>query len=74
MVENKDVPGIVGMVGTVLAKHGLNISNMSLGRNTFGGRALNICGLDNEPSDAVVSEISANEDIVNIRVIDLNGD
>jgi len=72
VVENKDVPGIVGMVGTALAKANLNISNMSMGRNTFGGFALNICGLDNAPSDEVLAEIAKDPSIENLRLINLN--
>jgi D-3-phosphoglycerate dehydrogenase len=73
VLENEDVPGIVGMVGTVLAKHGLNISNMSLSRNTVGGIALNICGLDSEPSKEVIEEIMADPAIKQLRVVNLNG-
>jgi len=73
VLENKDVPGIVGMVGTVLAQHGLNISNMSLSRNTVGGIALNICGLDSEPSHEVLEQIRAHEAIEDLRVVNLNG-
>lgn len=73
VLENKDVPGIVGMVGMVLAKHGLNISNMSLSRNTVGGIALNICGLDSEPAPEVIAEIASHEAITGLRVVNLNG-
>ena len=73
VLENKDVPGIVGMVGMVLAKHELNISNMSLSRNTVGGIALNICGLDSEPSAEVIDEIASHEAITGLRVVNLNG-
>ena len=73
VLENKDVPGIVGMVGTVLAQHKINISNMSLSRNTVGGIALNICGLDSEPSADAIAEIVAHEAITGLRVVNLNG-
>jgi D-3-phosphoglycerate dehydrogenase len=73
VLENEDVPGIVGMVGTVLAKHKLNISNMSLSRNTIGGIALNICGLDSEPSKEALSEIAGHASIKELRVVNLNG-
>jgi D-3-phosphoglycerate dehydrogenase / 2-oxoglutarate reductase len=73
VLENEDVPGIVGMVGTVLARHQLNISNMSLSRNSVGGVALNICGLDSEPSAEAVAEIAAHPAIKVIRVVNLNG-
>ena len=73
VLENEDVPGIVGMVGTVLAKYKLNISNMSLSRNTVGGIALNICGLDSEPPQAAIAEIQDHSSIKALRVVNLNG-
>jgi len=31
-LRNRDVPGVIGKVGTVLGQHNLNIANFSLGR------------------------------------------
>ena len=31
-MKNEDVPGVIGSIGTVLGKHGINIANFSLGR------------------------------------------
>lgn len=73
VLENQDVPGIVGMVGTALARHGLNISNMSLSRNTVGQVALNMCGLDDEPGAEVLEEIAAHPAIIRLSVVNLNG-
>jgi len=73
MIENKDVPGIVGMVGSILAEHKLNISNMSLSRTTLGGLALNICGLDDLPPKSALDKIRRNEAIQRLLVIDLTG-
>jgi D-3-phosphoglycerate dehydrogenase / 2-oxoglutarate reductase len=36
-LRNRDVPGVVGQVGTILAKHGINIANFSLGRAEENG-------------------------------------
>jgi D-3-phosphoglycerate dehydrogenase / 2-oxoglutarate reductase len=36
-LRNRDVPGVVGQVGTILAKHGINIANYSLGRAEENG-------------------------------------
>src|SRR3989475_3522798 len=36
-MRNQDVPGVIGKVGTILGKHGINIANFSLGRR--GGEA-----------------------------------
>jgi len=73
VLENDDTPGIVGMVGTVLAKYMLNISNMSLSRNTVGGVALNICGLDSQPPKEAIQEIASHDTISAIKVVNLNG-
>ena len=36
-LRNRDVPGVIGKVGTILGKHKINIANFSLGRR--GGNA-----------------------------------
>ena len=37
-VYNKDVPGVIGALGTTLGKHGVNISRMTVGREMEQGR------------------------------------
>jgi len=71
VIENEDVPGIVGMLGTVLAKHKVNIANMSLSRNSVGSAALNICGLDSKPSAAAMKEIRDHEHIHRAVLVEL---
>jgi len=73
VIENDDVPGIVGMLGNVLARHGVNISNMSLSRNLDESeRALNICGLDSKPSKEVIDEILSHEHVHRADLVQLN--
>lgn len=43
---NKDVPGIIGKLGTMLAEHGENIANFTLGRADEGGDAIAMTFLD----------------------------
>ena len=56
-VENQDRPGMLGQIGTLLAKHQINIANMSLGRAEEGSNALSIYNLDSRPNEAAVKEI-----------------
>lgn len=72
VLENDDVPGIVGMLGTVLAKHGININNMalSLGHEP-GSRALSVYELDQKPSADALKEISEHPKIHNVTVAQL---
>jgi D-3-phosphoglycerate dehydrogenase len=49
VLENLDQPGMVGIVGTILAKDGVNIADMSLSRLTPGGTAYMVVRVDSEP-------------------------
>jgi len=69
--ENKDRPGIVGWIGSLFGKHGVNIAGMSLGRNEAGGLALGIINLDSVPGEAVLKELLAEPDIRSAQVVQL---
>jgi D-3-phosphoglycerate dehydrogenase len=53
MLHNRDVPGVVGAVGTMLGQAGVNIGGLELGRDRVGGTALSIFAVD-EPVPAAV--------------------
>ncbi len=40
-LRNRDVPGVIGKVGTILGEHKINIANFSLGRQGNGERRAN---------------------------------
>ncbi|HVU07273.1 MAG TPA: ACT domain-containing protein, partial [Verrucomicrobiae bacterium] len=71
LLNNKDRPGIVGHLGTLLSKHHVNIANMSLSRDTVGGSALTVLNLDSAPPPAVLDELKKDADISNVRVVKL---
>jgi D-3-phosphoglycerate dehydrogenase len=71
LLTNKDRPGIVGHIGTLLSKHKVNIGNMSLNRDMAGGHALTVLSLDSEPPAAVLDELQNDPDISNVRVVKL---
>ena len=71
VVENQDVPGIVGVLGTILAKAEVNIASMSLSRNHVGGLALNVVNLDTAPNDEAFQEIVSSENIKSATVVSL---
>ncbi len=71
LLNNKDRPGIVGYLGTLLSKHKVNIANMSLTRDTAGGLALTVLNLDSVPSPAVLEELQKDPDISNVKVVKL---
>lgn len=71
LLENKDRPGMVAHIGTLLAKHQVNIANMSLGRDQVGGTALTILNLDSTPDESVISELCEDPDIFSARILQL---
>ena len=71
LLKNKDRPGIVGYLGTLLAKHKLNIASMSLSRDTAGGHALTVLNLDSVPPEEVLDELRKDPDISNVEVVKL---
>jgi D-3-phosphoglycerate dehydrogenase len=71
VLENTDRPGMVGRIGTLLGEHGLNIATMSLSRNQAGGTALTVLNLDTAPSEELLFDIRASEDIHSAQVIQL---
>ena len=46
MLHNRDVPGVVGAVGTMLGQAGINIAGLELGRDRAGGMALSLVEVD----------------------------
>jgi D-3-phosphoglycerate dehydrogenase len=71
LMTNKDRPGIVGYIGTLMGKHGVNIANMSLNRDQAGGQALTVLNLDSVPPVELLDEIQHDPDITNVRVVKL---
>jgi len=50
IISNDDQPGVIGEVGSILGKHGVNIANFALGRNETG--AVGVVNVDEESSQA----------------------
>jgi D-3-phosphoglycerate dehydrogenase len=71
LISNKDVPGIVGQIGTLLGKNKINIAGMTFGREKPGGKAVSLCNVDSEVPKAVLEEIKKSKDIYDAMLIKL---
>lgn len=60
IISNDDQPGVIGEVGTILGKHGVNIANFALGRNETG--AIGVVNVDEETTRA--GELNAAVDAI----------
>lgn len=69
--NNKDRPGIVGYIGTLMARHNVNIASMSLHRDNEGGQALCVLNLDSVPPEELIGQIQRDPDISNVKIIKL---
>lgn len=66
---HRDMPGIVGKVGTLLGKNDINIAYMQVGRKSFRGEALMALGVDEDLPDEIMDEIRKTEDMANAVLI-----
>jgi D-3-phosphoglycerate dehydrogenase len=71
LIENSDEPGMIGYVGTLLGKDGVNIANMSLSRQEPGQTALMVINLDSEPSEAARRELKSHKAIKLAKFVQL---
>ncbi|MBI1784704.1 phosphoglycerate dehydrogenase [Candidatus Sumerlaeota bacterium] len=71
VIQNNDVPGIVGSVGTLLGNAKINIADMTWGRNTPGGEAITVLNVDSDVSPEVVEGLKALPNILSVKVIEI---
>ena len=65
-----DVPGVIGRVGTLFGEAGVNIANMTVSRNSRGGKALMVLSVDTAPPPELVERLRA-EGFDDARVLEL---
>lgn len=71
-LRNQDVPGVIGYVGSVLGKSGVNIANFSLGRRDAAADAVSVVETDQPVSAQVLNQLLENTAITEARAVDLN--
>jgi len=74
-LENADVPGVVGKIGTLLAGAQVNIADIHLARRPQGGsgerEALAVLRVDQVADDELVSRLAALPEVRSVRSVDL---
>jgi D-3-phosphoglycerate dehydrogenase / 2-oxoglutarate reductase len=71
ITSHRDRPGVVGLIGTVLGNHAVNIRRVELGPPLAGepGVASGFFALYDEPPSAVLAEIAALEPIRRVELV-----
>ncbi|HOE97325.1 MAG TPA: phosphoglycerate dehydrogenase [Candidatus Sumerlaeota bacterium] len=67
IIENVDVPGIIGSVGTCLGEHKINIASMNWGRVAPGGDALTVINTDQPIPNHVLECLRALPNVLGAR-------
>jgi D-3-phosphoglycerate dehydrogenase len=71
LFNHRDVPGLIGFIGTIFGKHQVNIAQMTVGRQLPGGEAIAVLNLDTQPPDAALQEVRSHEKISHVSVVKL---
>jgi D-3-phosphoglycerate dehydrogenase len=71
VIRNRDLPGIVGQIGTILGQQKINIAEMTFGREKPGGQAVTILNVDSAVPQGVVEKIKNTKNIFDAKLIKL---
>lgn len=71
--RHRDVPGLIGYIGTLCGEHQVNIAHMALGRETNepGGDSIAILNVDNEPSAEILDKMRSHPEVTGVELIKL---
>ncbi len=68
---HRDVPGLIGYIGTIFGKHQVNIAQMTVGRQLPGGEAIAVLNLDAMPPEEAIREVKSHPQISSLSVVKL---
>jgi D-3-phosphoglycerate dehydrogenase / 2-oxoglutarate reductase len=72
-VKSADVPGVIGYIGDVFGKNGVNIATFSLGRKEAGTEAISVIQTDEPIPETVLAELLKNKAVKVARPVKFNG-
>jgi D-3-phosphoglycerate dehydrogenase len=68
-ITNKDKPGFIGSLGTILGDAGINIATFHLGRNRPGGDAISLIEIDEPPGEGVLEKVRALPQVMRVKAL-----
>ncbi len=71
VMRNRDVPGVIGRVGTTLGERGVNISRFHLGRRERGGEAMAVIEIDAPVDNETLGALRSFEYVLSAQEIEL---
>jgi len=71
VLRNRDVPGVIGRVGTILGEAGINISAFHLGRRERGGEAMAVVEIDGRLDEQTIAALRSSDGVLTAQQIEL---
>ena len=71
LLQNLDVPGVVGKLGSILGAAGVNIADIHLARESQGEEAVAVLRVDSAPPPPVLERLRQLEEVIRVHLVDL---
>jgi D-3-phosphoglycerate dehydrogenase len=71
ITHHRDQPGVIGRLGTILGRYGVNIAGMQVGRDAPLGEAMMVTNVDEAIPDEVLEQIRGADAVENAFVVAL---
>lgn len=71
VTRHQDRPGLIGGLGTMLGKAGVNIASMLVGRASIRGEAVMVLSVDDPVPEATLAELRALPNVEHVRWVEL---
>lgn len=71
LFHHQDAPGLIGFIGTLFGQQGINIAQMTVGRQSPGGSAIAVLNLDSPPPEEAIQEVAKHPKISTTDVVKL---
>ncbi len=68
-ITNKDKPGLIGALGTMLGDAGVNIASFHLGRAESGGDAIALIEVDQDIPAALLAKVASLEHVIQAKAL-----
>ncbi len=69
LVRNRDVPGVIGEVGSCLGRAEVNIAEYHLARTEAGGEALGVIRTDAPLASELLADLDSLPSVIDVRQV-----
>ncbi|GAA0595406.1 phosphoglycerate dehydrogenase [Virgibacillus siamensis] len=71
VIHHQDQPGVIGKMGSMLARNQVNIATMQVDRSDIGGDAIMMLTIDRHPEQELLDQLHELDEINDVTAIDL---